>query len=137
MTDWTTEKIAALLEPLTGYTPGPWWTNARYDGRDACCAVIAARTDAGPLPGNPTRGVVAFSSALLNTEARKCEADARLIAAAPDLIDALRAVAAERDAALAHAEKAEAEVARLRDDKALLLIDCNTLRARLAQKEDT
>jgi hypothetical protein len=72
------------------YTPGPWWTDAKYDGREMGCAIIAARTDAGPLPGNPTRGVVAFASAPLNTEARQCEANARLITAAPDLLEAAR-----------------------------------------------
>ncbi len=66
-------------------TSGPWWTAAKYDGRDAGCSIIAARTDAGPLPGNPTRGAVAFSTALLNTEARICEANARRIARLPDL----------------------------------------------------
>ena len=68
------------------HTPGPWWTAARYDGREYGCAIIAANTDAGPLPGNPTRGLVAWASAVLNTEARICEANARLIAAAPELL---------------------------------------------------
>lgn len=80
-----------------GFTKGPWWTGARYDGREGGCAIIAARTDAGPLPGNPTRGMVAFATALLNTQARECEANARLIAAAPDLYEALEAVVAEWD----------------------------------------
>jgi hypothetical protein len=75
-----------------GFTEGPWWTAAKYDGREMGCAVIAVRT--GPLPGNPTRGMVAFSSAVLNTEARRCEADARLIALAPELADALRTMPA-------------------------------------------
>lgn len=66
-------------------TDGPWWTDARYSGQDAGCSIIAARTDAGPLPGNPTRGAVAFATALLNTESRRCEANARRIARLPDL----------------------------------------------------
>jgi hypothetical protein len=32
--------------------------------------------------------MAAFASAVLNTEARRCEANARLIAAAPDLLEA-------------------------------------------------
>ena len=38
------------------HTPGPRWTGARYDGAEMGCAIIAANTDRGPLPGNPTRG---------------------------------------------------------------------------------
>ena len=68
------------------HTPGPWWTDARYDGAEMGCAIIAANTDCGPLPGNPTRGQVAFATAILNMDARRCEANARLIAAAPDLL---------------------------------------------------
>src|SRR6185503_10767118 len=74
-------KIARLREIAGKATPGPWWTNGRYDGRECGCAIIAARTDCGPLPGNPTRGMVAFASALINTEARQCEATAHHIAA--------------------------------------------------------
>lgn len=72
-----------------GVTPGAWWTDARYSGAEMGCSIIAARTDCGPLPGNPTRGQVAFATAVLNTDARKAEANARLIAAAPDLYRAL------------------------------------------------
>jgi hypothetical protein len=71
---------------MSGHTPGPWWTDAKYSGAEMGCAIIAARTDCGPLPGNPSRGMVAFASAVLNTEARRCEANARLIAAAPELL---------------------------------------------------
>ena len=97
-----------LEKLLAEVTPGPWWTDARYDGREMGCAIIAARTDCGPLPGNPTRGMVAWSSAILNTESRRCEANARLIAMAPDL--ARKVIAAEelakavRDVVTAYAE---------------------------------
>lgn len=74
---------------MSKYTPGPWWTDAKYDGKEMGCSIIAARTDSGPLPGNPTRGQVAFATAILNTQARECEANAKLIAAAPDLLEAL------------------------------------------------
>ena len=82
-----------LEKLLAEVTPGPWWSDTRYDGREMGCAIIAARTDCGPLPGNPTRGMVAWSSAILNTESRRCEANARLIAMAPDL--ARKVIAAE------------------------------------------
>lgn len=72
----------------------PWWTNAKYSGQELGCSIIAARTDCGPLPGNPTRGQVAFVTAMLNTEARQCEATAAFIAelrnAAPALISLAR-----------------------------------------------
>jgi hypothetical protein len=71
---------------VSKHTPGPWWTNGKYNGQEMGCAIIAANVDCGPLPGNPTRGMVAWSSAILNTKARECEANARLIAAAPDLL---------------------------------------------------
>lgn len=104
MADMTREEMEALVARVPeGHTPGPWWTSAKYDGREMGCPIIAARTDAGPLPGNPTRGMVAYAPAVLNTEARRCEANAVLIALAPDLAAALRqtlARNAELEAAL-------------------------------------
>lgn len=84
MTKPTTEELKDLLAKVT---PAPWWTDAKYSGAENGCAIIAARTDCGPLPGNPTRGMVAWSRSLLNTEARRCEANATLIALAPTLAD--------------------------------------------------
>lgn len=104
----TPADLDAMME---GVTAGPWWTDGRYDGTQMGVAIIAARTDAGPLPGNPTRGLVAWSSAILNTEARTCEANARFIAAARELVPALAADLAAARAALA---KAQGEVKRLR-----------------------
>jgi hypothetical protein len=100
MTPTPRATIDALLALREGMTPGPWWSDGKYDGREMGCAVLAARTDCGPLPGNPTRGLVAFASAILNTEARRCEANARAIAALPDILSLLATVAAERDAAV-------------------------------------
>ena len=102
MSDDLIERLNAATE---GTTPGPWWTNAKYNGQEMGCAIIAARTDSGPLPGNPTRGMVAWSSAILNTDARRCEANARFIAAARQLVpEAAAALAAQR-----------AEIERLRE----------------------
>lgn len=110
----TNPMTAEQLEELMGkVTPGPWWTDAQYDGREMGCSIIAARTDCGPLPGNPTRGMVAWSSAICKTDARRCESNARLIALAPSLarrvIDAEKLVEAlritrERLSRLAHSE---------------------------------
>lgn len=93
----TDTEARALVERLTGFTPGPWWTGGNYSGREMGTSVIAAREDAGPLPGNPTRGQVAFATALLNTEARTSENNARLIAAAPDMHRLLTALLAENE----------------------------------------
>jgi len=72
--------LARMRQVAEQATPGPWWSYARYDGKEGGCAIIAARTDCGHLPGNPTRGMVAFATANLNTQARQCEATARYIA---------------------------------------------------------
>lgn len=72
------------------HTPGPWWTDGEYSADECGVAVIAARTDCGPLPGNPTRGMVAFVSELLPENADRATANARLIAAAPELLEALK-----------------------------------------------
>lgn len=93
-------NIKELIADRSAGTDGPWWTDAKYDGREYGCSIIAARTDAGPLPGNPTRGAVAFATAILNTEARRCESNARRIARLPDLeaayieaVECIRAIA--------------------------------------------
>lgn len=76
------------------HTPGPWWTDAEYSEEECGIAIIAANTDCGPLPGNPTRGMVAWASELLLKNAAQCEANARLIAAAPELLAVLQEIAA-------------------------------------------
>ena len=80
------------LTQFEGHTPGPWWTDARYSEEECGCAIIAARTDCGPLPGNPTRGMVAWAQELLPENKERCAANARLIAAAPDLLEALEVI---------------------------------------------
>lgn len=80
MTAPTAEDSRALLEPLTGYTPGPW--------------------DAS--------GLIVYDTCMDGVASCHANADARLIAAAPDLVTHLRAaldreavLIAERDAARA------------------------------------
>ena len=75
---------------MTKFTPGPWWTDETYGEDEGGIAIIAANTDCGPLPGNPTRGMVAFAHELLIDRAKICQANARLIAAAPDMYAALQ-----------------------------------------------
>ena len=75
---------------MSEFTPGPWWTDETYSENEGGIAIIAANTDCGPLPGNPTRGMVAFASELLIDRASICQCNARLIAAAPEMYDALR-----------------------------------------------
>lgn len=69
----------------TPWTPGPWWAEPSRDEYENGRAIIAARTDCGPLPGNPTRGMVAFTSELLEEKESEYDANARLIAAAPEM----------------------------------------------------
>ena len=75
-------------------TPGPWWTDSRYNEDEMGCHIIAASADCSPPPGNPTRGMVAWASEILNTEARRCEANARRIANVPKMEDWIIAAAA-------------------------------------------
>jgi hypothetical protein len=75
------------------HTPGPWWTDAQYREEEYGIPIIAARTDCGPLPGNPTRGMVAWANEVLPENSARCQADARLIAAAPCLLEALENLA--------------------------------------------
>ncbi|GBR02113.1 hypothetical protein ACFFGF_04920 [Asaia lannensis] len=74
------------------WTPGPWWTSGEYEDDDFGCAVIAARTDCGPLPGNPTRGVVAWATGFGARSSEQSEYNARLIAQSPELAEALEAM---------------------------------------------
>lgn len=78
-----------MSETKTAWTPGPWWTDAAYDEDDLGCSIIAANPDHGPMPGNPTRGQVAFSTAILPEDVETAQANAHLIAAAPAMAEAL------------------------------------------------
>lgn len=112
------DKIAqarALIEPLKDFTPGPWWTDGEYSEDQLGIAILAARTDCGPLPGNPTRGMVAWASQILPEDIGRCEADARLIVAAPDMRDTIAALADLAEAESARADKAKAEAASAND----------------------
>ena len=130
------EQKAEIRARADAATPGPWWTDAKYSEEEAGVSVIAARTDCGALPGNPTRGQVAWATQLLPEYAQQCEADADFIARARTDIPSLLAHIAEQDAALAAAEKraeeAEAQlklVRRQRDDmNAAYQFECKAAR---------
>lgn len=80
------------------HTPGPWETQER-DDRERGIAVIAVHPWV-PSGGTPTRGMVAWvgqGGANFGKPAVQ-EANARLIAAAPDLLDALRAFCGDHEA---------------------------------------
>jgi hypothetical protein len=78
-----------MSETKAKWTPGPWWTDAVYCEEDLGCSIIAANPDYGPMPGNPTRGQVAFATAILPEDAATAQANAHLIAAAPATAEAL------------------------------------------------
>ena len=103
----TDEELEAIRKRAEAATPGPWWTSAKYNEEECGVCVIAANENCGPLPGNPTRGQVAWATELLPYRATQCENNATFIAHArtdiPLLISAL-------DAAIERAEKAEALV---------------------------
>lgn len=123
MSEWNAERIAALLEPLTGYTPGPWKIQRRHiraDQKDVeyeqqrSLRKGETRRDlkVGDSLGTTVQNVGPISPDHCHWAGYHLsidDADAELTSAAPDLVDALRAVATERDAALARAEKAKAE----------------------------
>lgn len=131
----TTDPIAAaraMIEPLTGYTPKPWWTSGKYSGREMGCSIIAANPSAGPAPGNPTRGGVAFATAILNTDARRCEANARLIVAAPDLRDMVATLADALEAERAERERAESAETEYRRKNHRLMVEMEQAHAAAA-----
>ena len=76
------------------FTPGPW----RISLPDECVVVDRGGYD------------IADCSALYESEPKQCEANARLIAAAPDMLEALKAIidADERGQGVRFAEAMEA-----------------------------
>ncbi len=79
-----------MSEPM--WTPAPWIAEQRATGtgRDAGCAVIAS--DEGLRISNPSRGIVAFASRTVARTNAETEANARLIAAAPNIYWALERI---------------------------------------------
>jgi hypothetical protein len=73
------ELIAEVIAGCEGVTDGPWWPEPEYDETECGCSIIAA-TEHGELPGNPTRGQVAFVTELLPSKARRAVANAAHIA---------------------------------------------------------
>lgn len=94
-------NLTELIADREAGTGGPWWTDGKYSVDECGVAIIAARTDCGPMPGNPTRGMAAWASEILPENADRCEANARRIARLPDLeaayIEAVRALREMKD----------------------------------------
>jgi len=99
VTDMTPERLAEIKARADAATEGPWWTDARWSEEECGTSIIAARTDCGELPGNPSRGQVAFATQMLPANARRCERDAVFIAHArtdiPDLLATITGLQAE------------------------------------------
>lgn len=74
------------------WTPGPWWTSGNCEDDEFGCAVIAARTDCGPLPGNPTRGMVAWATGSGERSSEQTEANAHLMSQSPEMFSVLEAM---------------------------------------------
>lgn len=72
---------------MSKHTPGPWVAD-EYEPREQGLAVIATRNDGDIVP--PTRGMVAWVHVGLGAGATQeiAEANARLIAAGPELLEA-------------------------------------------------
>ena len=82
------EEIEGLL---AGITPGPWWSEGEYSASEFGCGIIAVNVDAGPPPGNPTRGMVAYATGILPEDEERCVANAAFIARAPEIVRTLLA----------------------------------------------
>ena len=110
MTDLRTET-ARLLALREGTTPGPWMAESGHEQSN------------GQLYWQVTDG----SDAIMQNQFCWCKGDhaanARLIAAAPDMLDAIAALQAEVVALTARAEAAEAKVAELTADLNALRVE--------------
>lgn len=81
---------------MSRFTPGPWLAQ-EYCDDDEGCSVIAVIEENGLR--SPTRGQVAFCTSIGGASFESpglCAANARLIAAAPDLLEALNRVLASQ-----------------------------------------
>jgi hypothetical protein len=89
---------------MSGHTKGPWESDYQPDDVERGYAVIATRLDV-PKGMTPTRGMVAWVGELgANHDPDTRKSNARLIAAAPDLYEALLNLYARCRRELADAE---------------------------------
>ena len=88
---------------VSAHTPGPWLVSDEYQGAHALLGVYIDQKNSG-------RVARTFANCLVKTDA-ECRANARLIAAAPDLLAALQRIAAIQEISLS-VEIARAAVAK-------------------------
>jgi uncharacterized membrane protein len=73
-----------------GYTPGPWVARISLNGR-------VSFIQGAPEPGNRYGEAITNSSGFAKPTTERARANARLIAAAPELYEALDAICAEAE----------------------------------------
>lgn len=87
--------------PETKFTPGPWWI--QQDGVTVC-------------PPKPRGQTIICRAATVPLDRKQREANAALIAAAPDLFAALEAVVAVADRKTVEFDMAHAAIAKARGE---------------------
>jgi hypothetical protein len=116
---------------MSKWTPGPWIAEQYCMGKppDSGCAVVASRDPA--KISNPSRGMVAWATRAVGQTGAEVEANAHLIAAAPEMADALMALDAviDFDPEMAEALAAQLEI----KDATALQAACRMARAALAK----
>lgn len=114
MSTWpaiSTDAPGPAIDEPTTHTPGPWIANStRWPEQVGCC----------PLTGRP----YGIAHKHLNVAAAKTLADARLIAAAPDLLAVLRLARAQLASYLQELVQSEiGQDGQVHDPDALLVIE--------------
>ena len=113
----TTDKIAearALIEPLTGHTPGEWEMSATHPA-NACANVRCGYTDVATLYSGDSDVPQPADGEPWGPQPIR-DANARLTAAAPALRDTVAALADLADALTQRIEALEAALAECADD---------------------
>lgn len=127
------EELRGIVAGLEGVTEGPWWADPEWSEEDRCFVIIAARTDCGPLPGNPTRGMIGFTSVILDEDIPQAKANAAHIARCSP--SAMREIMAWAVAMVAEGDDLEVRRAANAAMAASRLQALETANARIAELE--